>query len=253
MKYASWNVNGIRAVIGKDLAPWDVLSDFDLICLQETKAQPDQLSPDQLAPKGFSSHWHSAVRKGYSGVAIYCRQEPDEVIVGLGDPAFDAEGRVLALRYGKQLVVSAYFPNSQELGKRLDYKLAFCAALEKTLAAWRKRHLQVLLMGDFNIAHEPIDLARPKQNEGNAGYLPEERAWFSRFIELGYVDVFRQQNPDLEGAYTWWSYRGGARARNVGWRLDYAAASASLAAKLGPVHHHTDILGSDHCPVSVTL
>jgi len=253
MRCASWNVNGIRAVIKKGLAPWEVLSDFDLICLQETKAQPDQLPDELRSPDGYRSCWHSAERKGYSGVAIYYRQEPDEVITGMGDPAFDVEGRVMALRYGSQLVVSAYFPNSQDEGRRLDYKLAFCAAMEKTLAAWRKRRLQILMLGDFNIAHEPIDLARPKQNENNAGYLPEERAWFSRFVKLGHVDVFRQQNPELEGAYTWWSYRGGARSRNVGWRLDYATANAGLAEKLGQVHHHTDIMGSDHCPVSVSV
>jgi exodeoxyribonuclease-3 len=253
MKCVTWNVNGIRAVVKKELAPWDVLSEFDVICLQETKAQPEQLDPELLAPKGWQSHWHSAEKKGYSGVAIYCRKDPDEVITGLGDPAFDREGRVLAVRYGKQLIVSAYFPNSQDLGKRLDYKLGFCAALEKTLAVWRKKRYQILLMGDYNIAHEPIDLARPKPNEKNAGYLPEERAWFSRFMKLGYVDLYRKQNPGVEGAYTWWSYRFDARSRNVGWRLDYAATNASLAKKMGQVHHHTDILGSDHCPVSVSL
>ncbi len=253
MKIASWNVNGLRAVVRKDLAPWDVLSDFDVICLQETKAQPDQLPDDQRAPAGYRSYWHSAERKGYSGVAVYCREEPDEVIEGLGDAAYDVEGRILGLRFKRRLIVSAYFPNSQDEGRRLDYKLGFCARLEETLAAWRKRRLQVLMLGDFNIAHEPIDLARPKQNETTPGYLPEERAWFTRFLKLGYVDVFREQNPDLEGAYTWWSYRGGARSRNVGWRLDYVAANKTLAAKLGPVRIHADIMGSDHCPVSVTL
>ncbi len=253
MKCASWNVNGIRAVIKKDMAPWKVLSDFDLICLQETKAQPDQLAPELLSPDGWHSYWHSARKKGYSGVAIYCREEPDEIIEGLGVSTFDDEGRLLAVRYKRQIIASAYFPNSQDMGKRLDYKLAFCAALEKTLAAWRKKRLQILLMGDFNIAHQAIDLARPKQNEKNAGYLPEERAWFSRFIKLGYVDVFRQQNPDLTGAYTWWSYRGGARSRNVGWRLDYAAVNESLAKNMGKVKHHTDVMGSDHCPISVSL
>lgn len=253
MKCASWNVNGIRAVVKKDLAPWDVLNGFDVICLQETKAQPEQLGAELLEPDGFESHWHSAEKKGYAGVAIYCKRTPDEVISGLGETGFDREGRVLAVRYERLLIVSAYFPNSQDEGRRLDYKLAFCARMEKALAAWRKRRLQVILMGDFNIAHEPIDLARPRQNENSAGYLPEERAWFTRFVKLGWVDVFRKQNPDLEGAYTWWSYRGGARSRNVGWRLDYVAANKSLAAKMGKVRHHTDIMGSDHCPVSVSL
>ena len=253
MKCATWNVNGIRALVRKDLAPWSVLADCDVLCLQETKAQPDQVPEAVRRPDGWHSFWHSAPKKGYAGGAVYCRPQPAEALEGLGVTRFEDEGRLLAVRFGRQLVVSAYFPNSQGEGRRLDYKLAFCAAMEKALAAWRKRRLQVLLMGDFNIAHRPIDLARPKENENNAGYLPEERAWFSRFAELGWVDVFRSQNPDLADAYTWWSYRGGARRRNVGWRLDYATADKTLAAKLGPVQHHSDIMGSDHCPVSVRL
>ncbi len=251
MRCASWNVNGIRAVLKKEIVPWQVLGDNDVICLQETKAQPEQLPTAVVTPPDWHGHWHSAEKKGYASVAIFTREKPDEVVVGLGQQEFDAEGRVLAVRFGKQVIVSAYFPNSQDQGRRLAYKLDFCASMEKYLAKWKRKKCQVLLAGDYNIAHQPIDLARPKPNEKNAGYLPEERAWFSRYLKLGYRDVFRERNPELAGAYTWWSYRAGARGRNVGWRLDYTSTSADLGEAVRAVQHHPDILGSDHCPISV--
>ena len=166
---------------------------------------------------------------------------------------FDREGRMIAARFGKVVVASAYFPNSQNKGKRLDYKLAYCAAMEIFLQKQRDQGREVLLMGDYNIAHQPIDLARPKANEKNPGYLPEERAWMTRYLELGYRDVFREKNPDREGAYSWWSYRAAARERNIGWRIDYGCTTPKLGDKVQQAQIHQDVIGSDHCPVSVDL
>lgn len=253
MLVATWNVNGIRSVARKDLLPWDLLADADVICLQETKAHPGQLPPELREPAGYHTHWVSAVKKGYSGAAILSRDKPDEVVEGLGKKRFDDEGRVLAARFGEVVVISAYFPNSQEAGARLSYKLGFCRAMEAYLRDWTDRGYHTLLTGDYNIAHEPIDLARPKQNEKNPGYLPEERAWMSRYLRLGYHDVFRERNPELEGAYSWWSFRSNARERNVGWRIDYATVSSGLLDAVTDARIHPEIQGSDHCPVSVTL
>lgn len=252
MKCYSWNVNGIRSVAKKDVLPWKSLPGAEVICLQETKAQPQQI-PDLVQPEGWHGAWHSAEKPGYSSVAILSRDKPDEIIAGLGDPEYDREGRVLAVRFGSLVIISAYFPNSQELGKRIAYKLGFCAALEKHLAAFRAAGRQVLLMGDYNIAHQPIDLARPKDNEKNAGYLPAEREWLGRYLSLGFRDVFRERNPELTGAYTWWTNWGGARARNVGWRIDYSTVTPNLVARVKAVEHHPMIMGSDHCPISIEL
>lgn len=253
LRCASWNVNGIRALARKGRPPCELLAGYDVVCLQETKAHPEQL-PDGLAtPPGWHAHWHAAARRGYSGVAILTREAPDEVAAGIGEERFDGEGRVLAVRFGDVAIVSAYFPNSQEGGRRLAYKLDFCAAMERYLDGWRARGCQTLLLGDYNIAHRPIDLARPRANEANPGYLPEERAWFDRYLALGYRDVFRERHPGLEGAYTWWTYRAGARARNVGWRIDYATVSPDLGERVRAVAIHPDLDGSDHCPVSIEI
>ncbi|MHC5067203.1 MAG: exodeoxyribonuclease III, partial [Planctomycetota bacterium] len=202
---ASWNVNGIRSVERKGRLPWEMLPEAGIIGIQETKAKPGQLTEAIVTPPGWYGHWSSAERAGYSGVALFTREQPDEVIDGLGVAEFDAEGRVNAVRFGDVVVVNAYFPNSQEAGKRLDYKLAFCAAMEDFLTSWQERGCHTVLVGDYNIAHQPIDLARPKDNEKNPGYLPEERSWMGRYLGLGYHDVFREEHPDLPGAYTWWT------------------------------------------------
>ena len=252
MKCFSWNVNGIRAVAKKGCLPWDILPGADVLCLQETKAQPQQI-PELLEPEGWHAAWHSAERPGYSSVAILSRDKPDEIYTGLGDPEFDVEGRVIAARFGSLVVISAYFPNSQELGKRIAYKLGFCARMEAFTAALRAAGRSVVLLGDYNIAHQPIDLARPDDNEDNPGYLPAERAWMTKWLELGWRDVFRERNPTLTDAYTWWTARGGARQRNVGWRIDYSTVTPELVARVRAVEHYPMILGSDHCPVSITL
>lgn len=254
MRIVSWNVNGIRAVLKKEIDPWRILPDMDVLCLQETKARAEQLPPEQAYPEGWHATWVAAKRPGYSGVALFARQQPDAVFAGMDAPEHDDEGRVVTAVFGSVAVVGAYFTNAQEGGKRLAVKLAFCAAMEAHLQRLRDSGLGTVLVGDYNIAHRPIDLARPKANEGNAGYLPEERAWMTRYTqELGYHDVFRECYPDLKDAYTWWSYRGGARGRNVGWRLDYTTVSPELRSAVVEVDHHPAILGSDHCPVSIVL
>lgn len=248
----SWNVNGIRAVTKKGILPWEAVPGAEVVALQEVRARPDQIG-ELAEPDGWHAAWFPAERPGYSGTALLSRERPDEIVEGVGDVRFDCEGRVLTARFGTLVVVSAYFPNSQELGARLEYKLAFCAALEAHLAHWRGRGCETLLLGDYNIAHQPIDLARPAENEQNPGYLPGERAWFSRYLALGYRDVFRERNPDGAGLYTWWTMRGGARARNVGWRIDYATVSPGLAGRVANAQIHPGIQGSDHCPVSIDL
>jgi exodeoxyribonuclease-3 len=230
-----------------------VLNDSEVICLQETKAKPDQLEAVLREPAGWHAHWHSAVKPGYSSVAIISKVKPDEVVAGIGDEQFDNEGRVLAARFGTLVIISAYFPNSREAGVRLPYKLAFCTLMESYLQSWRDRGNEVLLMGDYNIAHQPIDLARPKENVKNAGFLPEEREWMTRFLGLGYRDVFRERNPEVVGAYTWWTNWGGARQRNVGWRIDYGCVSPGLVDRVSETSIQSRIMGSDHCPVTVAL
>lgn len=248
----SWNVNGIRAVTKKGIVPWEVVPKADVVALQEVRARTDQIG-ELAEPDGWHAHWHAGEKPGYSGVAIVSRMKPDEVVEGLGEEQFDREGRVITARFGTVAVVSAYFPNSQELGARIAYKLAFCAAIERHLAHWRGRGCETLLLGDYNIAHEEIDLARPDDNHENPGFLPGERAWFSRYLGLGYRDVFRERNPGKPGQYSWWTMRGGARARNVGWRIDYGTVSPGLAARVADAAIHPAIMGSDHCPVSIRL
>jgi exodeoxyribonuclease-3 len=252
MRLVSWNVNGIRALERKGLLPWNVITGVDVLALQETKASQGQLSPWVGEPEGWHVVWAAAQRAGYSGTALLSRQKPDEIKEGMGEEAFDSEGRVCAMRLGQIWVVSAYFPNSQEAGARLEYKLAFCAAMERFLARLRKDGCGTVLLGDYNIAHKPIDLTHPEANEDAPGYLPQERAWMDRYLSLGYRDVWRERNPSTIG-YSWWSYRSGARARNVGWRIDYATVSPDLADQVTGATIHPEIEGSDHCPVSVDV
>ncbi len=252
----SWNVNGIRAAEKKGLCEWIAHSGADIICLQEIKARPEQLSPELLAPRAadgstYHAYWAPAVRPGYSGVAIYSKTEPDAVSV-MGVPEFDTEGRVLDARCGSLHVISAYFPNSQEAGARLDYKLAFCRAMLTYCNEIVSQGQDVVLCGDYNIAHTPIDLANPKANEHNAGYLPEERAWMDAFTQAGYRDTFRMFCTE-PGQYTWWSYRFKAREKNIGWRIDYHCVNERLAPRVSASDIRADVPGSDHCPIRLLL
>jgi exodeoxyribonuclease-3 len=256
MKIISWNVNGIRAVEKRGFTDWLARESPDILCLNETKAEPGQLAPELLNPpvkgKPYTAFWASAKKKGYAGVAIYTRVEPDEVLF-FGKPEFDNEGRVLRAEFRDFTLIAAYFPNSQDAGARLDYKLAFCGAMLKLCNSLVKQGRHFLLCGDYNIAHTPIDLARPKENEGNAGYLPEERAWMDKFTQAGHVDTFRHFHPGQTGHYSWWSYRAGARARNVGWRIDYHCVDNAFMPKVKSSIIRPDVEGSDHCPVEIEL
>jgi exodeoxyribonuclease-3 len=253
LKLYSWNVNGIRAAHKKGLLDWMAQVQPDILSLQETKASPDQLEAGLLHPPGYHSFWASAERKGYSGVALYTKQAPLAVHIGLGLPEYDSEGRTIVADYGEFVLIGAYFPNGGRDHERVPYKMAYKAAFLAYCNQLRSQGKAVIFCGDVNTAHQPIDLANPKSNTKTTGFLPIERAWIDEVTTQGYVDIFRQQNPDLAGAYTWWSNIGGARGRNVGWRIDYFFISADLAGRVGPARLHPDVIGSDHCPVSLEL
>jgi exodeoxyribonuclease-3 len=257
MRILSWNVNGIRAVYKKDFLPWLAAESPDILCVQETKAEPGQLPSElknPLAKDGsvYHSFWASAKKRGYSGVAIFTKTEPHSVEY-LGESEFDDEGRALIALYDEFALINAYFPNSQDGGARLPYKLDFCRTVLKKCKKLVKSGRHIVLCGDYNIAHKPIDLARPKENEGNAGYLPEERAWMDEWTSSGFVDTFRHFYPDKPEQYSWWSYRGGARERNVGWRLDYHCVDADFVSKIQDSTIQTGVTGSDHCPVELVI
>ncbi len=248
-RFVSWNVNGIRAIEKKGFVDQLLAFDADVIALQETKAQPDQLSDTLKNIPGYSSYWHSAERKGYSGVAFYSRLPPLAVHYGLGDSEFDNEGRVLTLEFTNCYLLTCYFPNSADGLKRLDYKLRFNRRLLEHLQDLTKGK-EVILCGDFNVAHKEIDLKNPTANVKNAGFTPEERAWMDSFLEAGYLDTFRMFN-DLPEQYTWWSYRYNARAKNVGWRIDYFCVNRTAREKVKSAAILAEVMGSDHCPVSL--
>lgn len=251
MKVLSWNVNGIRAVLKKNFLGIIEELGADIVCLQETKIQGHQLPEELLAVPGYHAYWSFAEKAGYSGVAIFAREEPDEVETS-GIPEVDAEGRVLRARFGDINVVSAYFPNSQAEGKRLPYKLSFGKHIKEMSRGIVERGEHLVLAGDYNIAHKPIDLANPKTNEKNPGYLPEERSWMGEFLSAGYIDSFRHFNQEPNN-YTWWSYRFNAREKNVGWRIDYHCVDEGLGGKLRGSEIRPDIYGSDHCPIILSL
>lgn len=250
-KLVSWNVNGIRAAEGKGLYEWMEEFNPDILCLQETKAQEEQLKEHFLNREGYSSYFLSAERKGYSGVALYSKEKPLRVSP-IGIEEFDAEGRALIAEFKDYTIINCYFPNSQHEGKRLDYKLRFNKALKERADKIVEEGGNVLICGDFNVAHKPIDLTHPKNNEKNPGYLPEERAWMDEFIENGYTDTFRVFHKEPE-QYSWWSYRMKARDRNVGWRLDYWCVNNGFIEKVEDSCIHQEVLGSDHCPVEIIL
>ncbi|MCL1836826.1 MAG: exodeoxyribonuclease III [Treponema sp.] len=256
MRIITWNVNGIRAVEKHGFLGWFAKEAPDVLCLNETKAEPGQLSPKLLeleaGGKCYKSWWACAKKKGYSGAAIYSAVPPLEVRF-MGKDEFDDEGRTLIAEFDGFTLITAYFPNSQDAGRRLDYKLAYCAAMLRLCNSLVKNGRRFLLCGDYNIAHTPIDLARPKQNEGNPGYLPEERAWMDKFTKAGYVDTFRHFHPGEAGHYSWWSYRPGVRERNIGWRIDYNCVDSAFLPKVKYSIIRPEVMGSDHCPVEIEL
>ncbi|MBI5245039.1 MAG: exodeoxyribonuclease III [Elusimicrobia bacterium] len=249
----SWNVNGLRAAGRKGFADWARKEKADVLCVQETKAEPRQLSDGLKSIPGYAAEFASAERKGYSGVGTYCRAEPKGVERGLGVSEYDREGRALAHRFPEFTLFNVYFPNGKQSPERLAFKMRFYDDFLKLLVRRRKSgEKNLVICGDVNTAHKEIDLARPKDNEGVSGFLPQERAWIDRLLAAGFIDSFRtfEQGP---GHYTWWDLITRARERNVGWRLDYFFVSESLRPHLKRAAIRPDVMGSDHCPVELEL
>ena len=249
MKFVSWNVNGLRACVTKGFEDTFRRLDADFFCLQETKMQPGQLD---LSFEGYESYWCSAEKKGYSGTAVFTRHQPLSVRYGLGLEVHDHEGRVITLEMPAFYLVTVYTPNSQDGLRRLDYRMEWDAAFRDYLARLDAEK-PVVVCGDLNVAHREIDLKNPKSNRRNAGFTDEERENFGRLLRAGFTDSFRFFYPNLEGAYSWWSYRFKAREKNAGWRIDYFLVSDRLRPALTDAAIHGDVFGSDHCPVSVEI
>lgn len=249
MKLISWNVNGLRAVVGKGFAEIFESLDADFFCLQETKMQAGQLD---LPFMGYHSYWNYAEKKGYSGTAIYTRHTPLSVTYGIGIEEHDKEGRVITLEMPDFYLVCCYTPNSQDELRRLDYRMKWEDDFRAYLIGLDKKK-PVILCGDLNVAHQEIDLKNPKSNRHNAGFTDEERGKMTELLQSGFVDTFRHFYPEEKDIYSWWSYRFRAREKNAGWRIDYFIASERLAPKLTGASIHTEIFGSDHCPVELTL
>lgn len=247
MKFVSWNVNGFRAVLGKGFAEIFDNFDADIFCLQETKMQPGQA---EFSPEGYYQYWNSAEKKGYSGTAVFTKVEPISVVFGIGEKHLD-EGRVITLEFEKFYFVCAYVPNAQEELKRIDYRMEFEDDMREYLSSLDKVK-PVVYTGDLNVAHNEIDLKNPKSNIGNPGFSYEERGKFGELLDAGFIDSFRQLYPD-EVKYSWWSYRFQARAKGIGWRIDYFVTSARLLESINKSEIHDDVFGSDHCPVSIEI
>ena len=249
MKLISWNVNGLRAVVKKGFAEIFQSLDADVVCLQETKLQAGQI---ELDFPGYEHYWDYAERKGYSGTAVYTRIKPLSVSRGLGIPEHDAEGRCVTLEFENFYLVCVYTPNAQDGLRRLDYRMSWEDAFRDYLKKLDEKK-PVVACGDMNVAHEEIDLKNPKSNRGNPGFSDSERAKFTELLASGFTDTFRKLYPDLEGAYSWWSYRGNARANNTGWRIDYFICSDRVADKIEKAFILPEITGSDHCPVGLEI
>ncbi|MFN2348332.1 MAG: exodeoxyribonuclease III [Thioalkalivibrio sp.] len=251
MRIITLNANGIRAAARKGFFDWLRGQDADVVCIQETKAQEHQLGDETFWPQGYSTYYHDAEKKGYSGVALYCRVKPDRIITGLGCEEFDAEGRYIEAQFGKLSVISLYLPSGSSSEKRLAAKYRFMDRFMTHLAALRRKRREYVVCGDWNIAHKPIDLRNWKSNQKNSGFLPEERAWLDRlFDQVGWVDAFRVVNTEPD-QYTWWSNRGQAWAKNVGWRLDYQIVSPGLSDRIRAASIFTEQRFSDHAPLTM--
>lgn len=254
MKIVSWNVNGLRAVHRKGALECVFAIDPDILLLQETKSSPEQLPDDVRKIAGYKAYFNSSQeKKGYSGVALYSKIEPKKVEYSIGVPELDTEGRYIEAHYDDIIVINCYFPNGGQGPHRLSYKMSYYDAFLKRINQVEKKQPNVLFGGDVNTAHEAIDLARPKNNENSTGFLPEERFWLDEVVSAGYSDVFRHFHPETTDAYTYWDTQTRARERNVGWRIDYFFASKALLPKLQKTAIHSDVLGSDHCPISVVV
>lgn len=248
----SWNVNGIRAVVKKGFLEWVDQVSLDVLCLQETKAYPDQVPPHVAQLDGYHATWNPAQRKGYSGVVTFSKKKPKSVHLGMGIERFDVEGRYIRLEFPKFDLLNIYFPNGTSGEERLQYKLDYYDAFLAHCEALRAEGKELVICGDVNTAHKAIDLKNPKPNEKNSGFLPIEREWMDKFIDHGYVDTFRQFNQEPD-QYSWWTYRANARERNIGWRIDYFFVTEGLIKRVKNAFITPEVIGSDHCPVGLEI
>lgn len=252
MKLLSWNVNGIRAAVKKGFMDWFTEQDADIVCIQETKAQVAQIPGAVRDAEGYHTYFDAAEKKGYSGVGLFSKVKPLQVTHSLGVEKFDGEGRIICAEYPEFVLYGIYFPNGQRSEERLNYKLEFYDAFLEHAEAYRQQGKPVVITGDVNTAHKPIDLARPKPNETNSGFLPIEREWMDKLVDHGYIDTFRMFNQEGDN-YSYWDQRFRARDRNVGWRIDYFFVSEDLKPNVKDAFIQMDVMGSDHCPVGLEL
>jgi exodeoxyribonuclease-3 len=251
-KLLCWNVNGIRAIKNKGFLEWLYKESPDILCVQETKAQLDQLDADLKEPQGYHTFWASPERKGYSGVAVFTKEKPLDVRCDFGKTGLEIEGRVIIAEYPAFTLMNIYYPNGKMGPERLKYKMDFYREFLKYADGLKNAGMKLIICGDVNTAHKEIDLARPKENSKTSGFLPEERAWIDEFITHGYVDTFRRFNRE-PNQYTWWDMKSGARQRNIGWRIDYFFISENLLPSLTSAFIMPEVMGSDHCPIGITL
>lgn len=253
MRIFSWNVNGIRAAQKKGFLDWIAKESPDILCVQETKAHPEQLGPELINPPGYHVSWNWATsKKGYSGVATFSKKKPLQIQSALGISEFDIEGRILLTEFPEFVLLNIYFPNGGRGPERVAYKIAFYEEILKWVQKLKADGKKVIISGDYNTAHQPIDLARPKENEKTSGFLPEERAWLDKWIAYGQVDIFRKFNQNPE-QYTWWDMKTFARKRNIGWRIDYHFVTQNLVDQVKDALIHMRVEGSDHCPIELVL
>ena len=248
----SYNVNGIRAAMKKDLLEWLDSIDAHIFCIQESKAQPEQVDVSGFHERGYKDYWHSAEKKGYSGVVIFSKVEPDQVIEGCGIEAYDKEGRIIRADFGDLTILNCYFPSGTTGDIRQTVKMEFLADFQKWIDELKKERPNLIILGDYNIAHTEIDIHNPKGNKKTSGFLPEEREWMTKWFESGFTDAFRSQHPE-KVEYSWWSYRAGARKNNKGWRIDYQSVSDPIKDKIIDAGQYNDAVHSDHCPVWLKL
>lgn len=252
LSIASYNVNGIRAALKKDIIQWLKDHPVDILCLQETKAQPEQVSMEEFEALGYQHFWHSAEKKGYSGVATFTKVQPTKVQAGCGIETYDREGRILRTDFDDWTLLNCYFPSGTTGDVRQDFKMEFLVDFKKWIDELRQEQSNLIIVGDYNIANTEMDIHNPKSNKNTSGFLPEERAWLSNWFNDGFVDAFRYLHPE-KVEYSWWSYRARARARNKGWRIDYQSVSNNMKDKLKTAYQVTDAVHSDHCPVYIEM
>ena len=251
-KIISYNVNGIRAATNKGLLDWIKENDFDIVSVQEIKAMKEQAPLAQIEEMGYHHHWHSAEKKGYSGVATFSKKAPDNVVIGCGIEKYDREGRIIRTDFGEVTLLNCYFPSGTMGGPRQDFKYEFLDDFFFWINDLKKERPNLIIGGDYNIAHTEMDIHNPKSNKNSSGFLPEERAWMTKWFESGFIDAFRHKNPELV-QYSWWSYRANARANNKGWRIDYQSVSEPLKDKIKESYQIKDAVHSDHCPVFLDI